>query len=364
MPNGDNRSIVMKDEGYYARVSKGPQAVIERCAPRMRAAINSLLFTHDGPRFTIADYGCADGGTSLGLLSDCVDHIREQRGELPIVVAYNDLPEADFRTLFRRLASDPYNWYQRHDNVYPVASGISFHHQAFPPASIDLGFSASAMHYLGTLPDTIEDHVHPLFASGATRERFRAVALEDWNRILRMRARELRPGGRLVMANFCVDAQGRHLGNTGGANLFDVYHQLWRGMFDEGLINETEYRDANFQQYYKTIDESLAPFREGEAHRAGLRLLDAKVEIVPCPFRTAWDHGELDRDAFAESFVATHRSWTEFVFAQALSPERAADERAALVETLYARYVERVKDEPDQHRKDLLHLYIEAEKSS
>ena len=54
--------------------------------------------------FTIADFGCADGGTSMPLLYACVKELREIHGDsLPIHVIYEDQPVNDFKSLFLRL---------------------------------------------------------------------------------------------------------------------------------------------------------------------------------------------------------------------------------------------------------------------
>lgn len=57
-----------------------------------------------GSVFTIADYGCADGGTSMGLMYACVQELRKIHGDdLPISVVYEDQPINDFKSLFLRL---------------------------------------------------------------------------------------------------------------------------------------------------------------------------------------------------------------------------------------------------------------------
>lgn len=57
-----------------------------------------------GSVFTIADFGCADGGTSMPLLYACVKELREIHGDsLPIHVVYEDQPVNDFKSLFLRL---------------------------------------------------------------------------------------------------------------------------------------------------------------------------------------------------------------------------------------------------------------------
>src|SRR6185295_8862460 len=96
--------------------------------------------------------------------------------------------------------------------VFSVASGTSFYQQIFPDASLSLGFSASAMHYLSRLPATLADHVHVVTARGAERDAFAAQAASDWETILLHRARDLVQGGQLVLANFCIDEADRYSG--------------------------------------------------------------------------------------------------------------------------------------------------------
>jgi len=51
--------------------------------------------------FTIAEYGCADGGTSMPLMYACVKELRSLYGnELEVHINYEDKPENDFKSLF------------------------------------------------------------------------------------------------------------------------------------------------------------------------------------------------------------------------------------------------------------------------
>jgi len=117
-------------------------------------------------------------------------------------------------------------------DVFVNAIGIGFHRQLLPDASLDIGFSATAMHYVSEKPCEIENHVHMVGATGPTLVAYAERAATDWENILLARARELRPGGRLVFMNFGQDGQGRYLGNTGGVNMFDTFHQIWTAMRD------------------------------------------------------------------------------------------------------------------------------------
>lgn len=355
----DQDNIAMLGEGFYSRVSKGPKAVIDNCRDLMLSAVDRVLIGTD--LFVLADYGSADGGTSADLLEATITQVRGRSPELPISVHYTDLPGADFGTLFRSLdASTGYP--ERLGGVSVFASGRSFYRQILPTGSLHLGFSASAMHYLGAMPGVLEDHVHSVGGTSAEQAPFREQSMADWETILFHRAHELAPGGRLVFAVFCVDEDGRYLGNTTDQNMFDNYADLWRTLRDEGIITPAEFRTTAFQQHYKTIDESLVPFTDTDSpvRRAGLRLESAETRLVHCPFRSAFEAGELDTAQFAREFVNTHRSWTETTFRAGLNPERPVVEQDHIVDELYRRYEALVLADPTGHGKDLLHLYVTA----
>ena len=54
--------------------------------------------------FCIADYGTADGGTSLPLVYECLQKLRGRFGEgLPIHLVYEDQPTNDFKSIFLRV---------------------------------------------------------------------------------------------------------------------------------------------------------------------------------------------------------------------------------------------------------------------
>ena len=77
--------------------------MITESAPLVLECVKSAL-VRPGSVFTIVDYGCADGGTSMPLLYACVKKLREIYGDdLPIHVIYEDQPVNDFKSLFLRL---------------------------------------------------------------------------------------------------------------------------------------------------------------------------------------------------------------------------------------------------------------------
>jgi hypothetical protein len=360
-------AISMRGAGYYSANTRGAKTVIDNVGDLVVAAIAKTPALAAGTPFAVADYGAADGGTSMGMMRRLVAAVRESEPDRQIAITYTDLPHNDFSALFRlsqgligpkdapTLAEIP--------NVFIFGSGTSFYRQIFPDNSLSFGFSATAMHWISRRPCMIADHVHAVGAAPHEREQFRRQALSDWETILLARARELRPGGRLVLANFCVDEQGRYLGGTTGVDMFDCFARHWRDLLRAGRITATEYVNATFQQFYKTADEFAATFRDpaSPVSRAGLALESCFTMLTPCPYAEAFrEHG--DPKAFAKAYVPTLRSWSETVFAGALDPARPPEERAAIIDDFYAAYEAEVASAPDGHRMDYVHCVVEIAK--
>ena len=100
-----------------------------------------------------------------------------------------------------------------------------------------------------------------------------------------------------------------------------------------------------FAQYYKTVDEFTQPLScpTSPVYRAGLRLEQCETRVVPCPFAAEFrPHGDAGR--FAREYIPTLRSWTESTFFAALSPNRALEERQAIVDRYYDAYEALVRD--------------------
>ncbi|TPN85538.1 SAM-dependent methyltransferase [Mesorhizobium sp. CU2] len=368
MNAADGQKIAMRGAGYYSANTVGAKYVIDRVGDLVVGAVAKMPRLADGQPFAIADFGAADGGTSMDMMRRLIGAIRATEPDRAISITYTDLPHNDFSTLFRLsqgllgpsteapLAETP--------ALYIFGSGTSFYRQIVPDNSLSFGFSATAMHWISKRPCMIADHVQAVGAAEAERERFRAQSLLDWETILLSRAHELRSGGRLALANFCVDEEGRYLGHTTGVDMFDSFARHWRDLLRAGRIGESEYVNATFQQFYKTPDEFAAPFRDpaSSVSRAGLKLETMFTMVTPCPYAEAFrTHGNA-RD-FAQAYVPTLRSWSETVFANSLDPSRPAADRAAIVDDLYGAYEADVAQAPEGHRMDYVHCVTEIVKS-
>lgn len=362
-------AIAMRGAGYYSAHTVGAKTVIDKVGDLVVEAVARMPRLAPGLPFVIADFGAADGGTSMDMMHRLVETIRKREPDREISIVYTDLPHNDFSTLFRltqgllgREAGTPL---AQIPNVLVFGSGTSFYRQVVNTGALSLGFSATAMHWLSGRPCMIADHVQAVGAAPAEREQFRAWAFRDWETILLARARELRSGGRLAFANFCIDEAGRYLGHTAGVDMFDCFARHWRDLHAAGRIGEAEYVNATFPQFYKTPEEFAAPFRDpaSPVSKAGLKLEHISTMTTPCPYAEAFRvHG--DAAAFAKAYVPTLRSWSETVFAGALDSSRPAAERAAILDAFYGAYEADVARAPDGHRMDYVHCVMEISKAA
>ena len=369
---GTARTMAMKGGGYYSQRTRGAKDVIDNAAGMLIEAADAISPPGKRMPITLADFGAADGGTSVNALRKCIERIRERFPGTQIQVSYTDLPSNDFSALFKNLlgfGSLTSNTYLTDiEDVYVNACGIGFHKQLMPDASLDIGFSATAMHYISEKPCPIGNHVHMVGASEETLAAYAEQARQNWNDLLVARAKELRPGGRLVMLNFGIDEEGRYLGNTGGVNMFNTFASIWKGMRDEDIISREEFINTSFPQYYRTVEEFCAPFKDNDSpvYKAGLRLVSAETGVVGCPYRRAFDKAGSAMSAreFAESYVPTLRSWSEAVFLSGLNEARPMEERHQIVDTFYQRYEDRVASDSSGHAMDYVHCYLAVKKTA
>lgn len=354
-------SITMSGGGVYSLATKGAKDVIDVATPLVVDAINSIPIASIKNGFTLSDMGCADGGTSLSMVEAAIGAARERVINVSVSVVYTDQPRNDFNALVTNVHGlGPFDSYlERFGNVFPLVSGTSFYRQIVPYAALNVGFSATAMHWLSAKPCDISDHVHMVGASGDELDAFRAQAKKDWQQILLCRAAELAPGGRLVLINFGIDEQGRYLGNTGGVNMFDTFKAIWQQFLDQGRIDQSEYTAMTLPQYYNSVEEFSAPLIDTNSpvYQAGLRLEHIETRVVPCPFAEDFKrHGDAGK--FASDYIPTIRTWNESTYFAALSTDRPLAARKALIEDYYNTYKARVLENPSEHGMGYVHAYM------
>ena len=100
-------------------------------------------------------------------------------------------------------------------NTFISAVGVSFYATCTPPDTYHLGFAATCLHWLRTLPCPIKNGIHhTLSTDPKERELFSKQAAEDWEHILIQRSKEMKTGKipeTESAANTCVgEKKGRY----------------------------------------------------------------------------------------------------------------------------------------------------------
>ena len=336
--------------GYSAQ-TEGALLCIEAASDWALTCVNHMGVSDS---HVLIDYGAADGGTAVGLWNQVLDRLHANQPDAHLTLIGNDLPSNDNIALAENLALQ----IPRTPKPTVLVSARSFYEPSVAPNTVGFGFSATAMHWLSASPGPLDSHTHVLASGDADAlERFTAQAMKDWNHILELRSRELTVGGRLLTVNLSRDGEGRYLGHNGGRtrNVHDQLHQIWRGMADEGLINDEQYRNGTVLNFYKSPEEFIAPLKDesSAAYRNGLRLVDERTVYVTCPYRRRWDK-DGDTAAFAAGLMATIRSWSRHSFAGA-----AGDAAADMV---FARLQQRIAEAPNEWSLDYVEHHQMMEK--
>ncbi|MEJ6708281.1 MAG: hypothetical protein QNK92_05670 [Amylibacter sp.] len=354
--------MAMKGAGYYSKATVGAKHVMDNAAQMVLDAVDRMKLEKTDGVFRVTDMGAADGGTSLDMWRRVLAQVRAQAPDRPIEMIYTDLPRNDFSQVFQIVhgLTGEATYLDEVSGVHVMASGTSFHEAIVPAGTLDLGFSATASHYITAVPSNIEDHVHMVGASGETRQAYEDKGAADWDNMLAQRGVEMKSGARLCLFNFGIDSEGCYLGNTGGVNMFDTFALHWRSLVDDGIITEAEFANTNFPQVYRTQSQFVSPLEDTKSatFRSGLRLEHVEARVVRCPFEHAFSEQGGDPAEFARDYIPTLRSWSEPTFANGLSRDRSAVDRARIIDAFYRQYEDMVASDPAGHGMDYVHIYM------
>ena len=254
----------------------------------------------------IADYGSSQGKNSLAPVRAAIRGLRARVGlQRSILVVHIDQYTNDFNTLFDVLHNDPERYSLDDPNVFPSAIGRSFYETVFPPHYVDLGWCCYAAVWLSRIPARIPGHIVSLAATGAVRAAFDRQGAEDWGLFLSLRAKELRPGGRLVVVLPGLSDDGV----AGFEPLFNIANTALSEMVGEGL----ERAQMVLGNYARRRSQLLDPFRHnGQFHSLTVEHCD--LSQLP---DAAW--ADFQRDGNKEVLVSRRAAFFRAIFVPSLA---------------------------------------------
>lgn len=340
----------MEGGGEYSRHSLAQHSAGGLGLPMLERAVADVAGVAGGPGATdpsgapvfVADLGAAGGRNELAPMAAAVDGLRRAGIGAPVVVVHTDIATNDFTTLFETVEQST-DSYLRSPDVYAFAAGRSFYERIFPTASVLLGWSAIAVHWLSRVPTAIPGHVYCAFAEGPAREAFARQSAADWEAFLTARAAELRPGGQVVV----VGGAALDDGTSGAEALMDALNDAIRAAVADGSVTDAEYAGMNVPTWNRTLPEFSRPFEPGgPASDAGLTLLEQSVALVPDQYLSAY-RADHDATAFASAVTGFLRAFTEPSLFETL--DRPAAARSAVADAVYGRVQATLTHDPERY---------------
>jgi hypothetical protein len=339
----------MKGAGYYDQHSTAQLFSIQALRDWVDDAVADLPLPDPAQPVTVLDLGSSEGGNAVHLMGAIVAGLRRRTGQ-PLQTIYSDLASNDFNRLFanleeaRRAGLFP-------EGVYPGAVGGSFYGPLLPTGTVHLATSFNAIQWLDRLPTVpLPDSVgyrrphparHGLAVSHEATAAFTRQAEQDLVRFLECRARELVPGGKLLLASPGDTDQARV-----GDGLIDVLNDACLDLVAAGRLERGQYERLTLPVYCRTVAELLAPLEREDSPLRGAFAVDrARAVEVPTPFSV-----RLRRDgdvaAYAGAYTGFLRAISEPVVQAALI---RSEGEAVTVESLYERIRARLMAAPERY---------------
>jgi hypothetical protein len=339
----------MKGAGYYDQHSSAQLASMQVLQHWVNDAVDELPLPAPDQPVTILDLGSSEGGNAIRLMGEIVERLRWRTGQ-PLQPIFSDLTSNNFNQLFANLEN------ARRDGlfdakVFPSAVGGSFYGPLLPPGTVHLATCFNAIPWLDQLPAVpVPNSIAyrrphprrqgPLVSSEATAA-FRRQAEQDLVRFLACRARELVPGGKLLLA-----APGDTDQERLGDGFFDVLNDACLDLVTAGRLRREEYERLTLPVYYRTLTELLAPLEQHDSPARGAFAVErAEVLEVQTPYIVEFRRSG-DVAAYAEAYTGLLRAIFEpVVWAAFDQPEG----EGGSVESLYERVRARLLAEPERY---------------
>jgi len=326
----------MQGGGFYNRNSSLQAANLTSALPLLQAAA-SQVGAQAGRTVCIADYGVSQGRNSMMPMGTAIDEIRKQCGEAcAISVAHVDLPSNDFASLFALLDQQSDSYLNGRDAIYPFAVGRSHFEQVLPDESVDLGWSANAIHWMSANPVLVADHGWGIFSQSAdNRAKVDDLLARDWLNFLKARAREMRSGAKLV-CQFMARGEDRH----GFEYIADAFWASVQDIAGDGQLADDALLAMTAPSAGRSANQIRAPFDNG--HVDELALSDMAIVEAPDPMYAAYLD---DRDAqkFGRTWAELMRAANGPSFALGIREEGRRDE---VIAAIHDRLAQRLAGDP------------------
>ncbi len=308
------------------------------------------------PELRIMDYGCGPGMSAIDAVRPSVEAYRSLVPEGAIVVCHADQPGNDWNSLFGH-ASGPEGYAAVGGSIRTEASIGSFYQPMAAPGSVALATCFAASHWLSVgmrlnAPGTI------WFADlqGETRAEMRRQAKTDRTTFLRCRARELQPGGFLLVNTLGAvpDAGEAHGTAVSARGLYRAVQRVAQSMADDGMLDSTVLDHFLFSLWFLSADEARQPLQEEKDLAEAFEI--ETIEVLPAAYHSSDVYADQlgDPETYAHHYTGYLRGFGDSTFRMHLfGPSAKSDtEIDALAEEFYRRFEALYRIEPGKHASE------------
>lgn len=318
MPSETASHSVMEGQGAYNKHAAQQAAGGALALPLLERAAERVVLPPPNNPVVVVDYGSSQGKNSLRPMRAAIGVLRRRLGDQsPISVVHTDLPGNDFSSLFNTLEDDPESYLRDQSNLYASAVGRSFYNRLFPDAYVTLGWSAYSVLWPSRVPALIPGHFYSTRSTGTVLEAFNRQLAEDWRTFLSHRAKELRPGGRLVILTPSRDDNGLH----GTEALQDHANDVLAALVGEGFLSAAERERMVLTAHPKSLGDLMEPFTTGSYQD----LVVEHCDVTPGP-DSVWTAYEHHQDP--ARLAAQHAAFFRITFGPTLAS--ALDEQSRI----------------------------------
>lgn len=343
---------VMEGQGSYNKHAKLPAGGAALAMPLLEKAVQAVEVGPGERPIVIADYGSSQGKNSMAPMHAAIQGLRKRTGRnRPISVFHIDQPSNDFDALFGVLDADPDRYVLDEPNVFPAAIGRSFYENVLPPNSVHLAWSSYAAVWLSRIPALIPGHFFYLFSTGSVRAEFERQSAKDWETFLSLRARELCPGGRLVIVLPALADDG----SAGLEQIFQHANTALAEMAAAGEITAEERSRMVIGAYPRRKRDLLAPFATNEKFQQ-LTIENCEVFELPDAAWTDYQH-DGDKEALTSKHALFFRSIFVPSLASALDRVREGDSEALAT---FSNHIERRLKRHLANQPAPMHSFVQA----
>ncbi|KAJ7954360.1 S-adenosylmethionine-dependent methyltransferase [Quillaja saponaria] len=240
----------------------------EKIQEAIRKKLDVKTLSSVSNTFRIADMGCAAGPNTFITTEHLLEAIKQKyqnqcpNSEMPqFQVFFSDLPSNDFNTLFASLPPDR--------EYFAVGVPGSFYDRLFPESSLHFVYNSYALQWLSNSPQELQDKnsltynkgkIHLTSARKEVIDAYAAQFARDTGSFLNNRAKELVPGGMLVIVMPGVP-YGLPYAETTAGMMFDTMTSILLDMVEKGYVSESQLDTFNLP-FYAACPEDIMPLVE------------------------------------------------------------------------------------------------------